>query len=93
MQRTGSFVPVNHCPVRPFFRRTCDFNNDIIGAGGRRQNTSARESAPLPGIIFGEFSSAVIQVDRDPRVLHIGCHAKPVIVPPKEGVRNRLLFS
>ena len=88
-----SFVSVNHCPGGPFFRRTGDFNNDIIGAGGWSQNSSARESASLPGVIFGQFSSAVIQMDRNPGVLYVCPHAKPVIVSLKKGVRYRLLFS
>jgi hypothetical protein len=88
-----SFIPVNHCPGGPFFRRGSHFDNDVVGAGGGSQNSSGRESAPLPRIIFGEFSFTIIDMDSDSGVLHIGPHAKPVIVSLKEGVFDGLLLS
>ncbi len=88
-----SFVPVNHGPGGPFFRRRGHFDNDIVSAGGGSQNSSGRESALLPGVIFGQFSSAIIDMDSDSGVLHVCPHAKPVIVPLKECMFDGLLLS
>jgi hypothetical protein len=87
-----SFVPVNHCPGGPLFRRGSHFDNDVISAGGRSQNSSGREAALLPGVIFGEFSFAIIDMDGDSGVLGIRPHAKPVIVSLEECVLYSLLF-
>src|SRR5271155_4447092 len=67
----SSFVPVHHGPRSSFLGRTGDFHDDIIGAGGRREYSSGRESTPLPGVVFGQFSFAVIQMDRHLGILYV----------------------
>jgi hypothetical protein len=86
------FVPVHHRPTGPLFWRTCHFDNDIIGPGGGREDPNGGESTALPGVRFGQFSFAVVQMDRHLGILHVRGQAEPIIVSFKQSMRNRLLL-
>jgi hypothetical protein len=54
---------------------------------------NSSESSALPGVCFGEFSFAVVQMDGHSGILHVRGHAKPIIVPFKKSMRDRFLLS
>src|ERR1700726_5324627 len=76
-----SFVPVHHCPMGAFDWRGYDLHNDVIRTGRRSDNARGSKMTFLPCIILNEFSSSIVNMDRNAGVLHICSHAKPIVIP------------
>jgi hypothetical protein len=92
-KKLPSFVAVDHRPIGPLFRRCHHFHDDVIGSSGRRQNSGARESSTLPRVVLGQFPSTVVQMKRQPGILGVCPHNKPVIVALEKGMGYRFLLS
>src|SRR6516165_5487296 len=82
------FESINHGPGGALPWGTRDFHDNVIGTCRRRSNVSRRKSSFLPRVIFDQLPFPVINMNRNPGIVHVCPHPKPVIVPLEKCVRN-----
>jgi hypothetical protein len=76
------------------FRRLFDLDDDKIAAGALRNNVGAGKMSFLPAIrLLGKLAVRIVDVNGYFCLFDLASHPKPIVVPLKKLLSDRLLFT